>query len=65
MTRSRTERLVRAVHEILDVESDPIGVGAWWVQENGRLGAKPIDLLGTDCDYEVVYAALSVIEPVG
>jgi hypothetical protein len=63
----KTREIVRQVNELLDVEHDPIGVGAWWVLPNGRLpgGARPIELLGTDDKYSVLRAAHAVIEPIG
>ena len=60
-----TRFVVIVVHRVLDVNRDPVGVGAWWVQQNGRLGARPIDLLGTDRELDVVLAAIGVRSPGG
>ncbi len=56
---------VRAVNERLEAKSDPWGVASWWVSRHGRLGARPVDLVGTDRAGDLATAADAVIELVG
>jgi hypothetical protein len=56
---------VRSVNELLGAADDPRGVACWWVSSNARLGARPLDLIGTDRADHLVEAASAVIEPVG
>jgi len=56
---------VREVNEVLDAAGDPWGVASWWVSVNGRLGARPMDVVGTDQASAVVAAARAAVEPVG
>jgi len=64
VTRREIYPEVRRVNEMLDAASDPWGVASWWVSENARLGARPVELVGAD-DEALVHAAEAVIEPLG
>ena len=56
---------VRAVNERLEAASDPWGVASWWVSRHARLGARPVDLVGTDRADDLATVAEAVIEPIG
>ena len=56
---------VRAVNERLEAASDPWGVASWWVSRHDRLGARPLDLVGTDRADDLATVAEAVIEPIG
>lgn len=56
---------VRRVNEILDAASDPWGVASWWISVNGRLDARPLDVVGSGAGEAVVRAAEAVLEPLG
>ncbi len=56
---------VREVNRLLEASADPWGVASWWVTMNGRLGSKPMDLVGTTQAQALVEAAKAVIEPLG
>jgi hypothetical protein len=56
---------VRSVNELLGAHNDPWGVASWWSALNDRLGARPVDLVGTDRGSEVVRAVQALLEPVG
>ena len=56
---------VRAVNEGLGAASDPWGVASWWVSRHDRLGARPVDLVGSDRADDLVTVAGAVVEPVG
>jgi hypothetical protein len=50
-------RLVIPVNEYLGADGDPWGAAAWWLTGNSWLSARPADLLGTDREPEIRYAA--------
>lgn len=56
---------VRAVNERLDAAGDPWGVASWWFSRHDRLGARPVELVGTDRAEDLVTVAGAVTEPVG
>lgn len=56
---------VRAVNERLEAAGDPWGVASWWISLHARLGARPVDLVGTDRADELIAVAEAVVEPVG
>ena len=56
---------VRAVNERLEAASDPWGVASWWVSRHDGLGARPVDLVGSDRADDLVTAAEALTEPVG
>ena len=56
---------VRAVNERLSAASDPWGVASWWISRHARLGARPVDLVGTGRADDLVTVAEAVVEPVG
>ena len=56
---------VQRANEILDARDDPWGVASWWISRNARLGAKPMELIGTNRSEDIVRAAEAVVEPVG
>ena len=56
---------VRAVNERLSAASDPWGVASWWISRHARLGARPVDLVGTGRADDLVTVAEVVVEPVG
>ena len=56
---------VRAVNERLEAASDPWGVASWWISRHARLGARPVDLVGTDRADDLATVAEAVIEPIG
>ena len=56
---------VRAVNERLEAASDPWGVASWWVSRHARLGARPVDLVGSDRADDLATVAEAVIEPIG
>lgn len=55
----------RKVNQLLDAASDPWGVASWWVSVNGRLDARPMDLLGTPDAGSIVHAAAAMRQPLG
>ena len=56
---------VRAVNQRLSAASDPWGVASWWISRHARLGARPVDLVGTGRADDLVAVAEAIIEPVG
>ena len=56
---------VRAVNDRLDAARDPWGVASWWISRHARLGARPVDLVGTERTDELVAVADAVAEPIG
>ena len=46
--RSDVYEVVRSVNETLDAVGDPWGVASWWFSSHAGLGARPVDLVGTD-----------------
>ena len=56
---------VRRVNELLVAADDPWGAASWWISSNARLGTKPVDLIGTDRENDLISAAGSVAELVG
>lgn len=56
---------VRAVNERLAAEKDPWGVASWWGSRHARLGARPLDLVGTSRADDLVAVTEAVVEPVG
>jgi len=56
---------VRQANELLRAASDPWGVASWWIAANDRLGAPPLELVGTSRASEIERAAQAVLEPVG
>ena len=57
--------VVRAVNEQLAAADDPWGVASWWISANDRLGTRPIDLVGSDREHDLVASARALTEPVG
>jgi hypothetical protein len=55
--RSTVSSVAEETNAILASWRDPWGAGSWWVRLNGRLGAIPLDLLGTDREREIPPAA--------
>jgi hypothetical protein len=53
------------VNELLDAAADPWGVASWWISLHGRLGSRPMDLVGTAEASTVVRAAEAALEPLG
>ena len=53
------------VNELIDAAGDPWGVASWWMAENARMAARPVDCVGTERAQEVVEAAGALVEPVG
>lgn len=56
---------VRAVNERLEAGSDPWGVVSWWTSRHARLGARPVELVGTNRTDNLIAVAETVIELVG
>ena len=56
---------VRAVNERLEAASDPWGVASWWISRHARLGARPVDLVGTDRADDLATVAEAAVEPIG
>lgn len=56
---------VRAVNERLEAAGDPWGVASWWISRHARLGARPVELVGTERADELARVAEAAIEPVG
>lgn len=56
---------VQEVNRLLGAAADPWGVASWWVSVNGRLGARPLDLVGTEQSSGLVEAAKSAVELLG
>lgn len=56
---------VCSINETLSAADDPWGVASWWLSPNDRLGAKPVDLVGTARADELVQAARAVTSPLG
>lgn len=53
------------VNELIDAAGDPWGVASWWMAENARLSARPVDCVGTERALDLVQAAGALVEPVG
>ena len=53
------------VNELIDAAGDPWGVASWWMAENARLSARPVDCVGSERGQDVVDAADALVEPVG
>lgn len=56
---------VRSVNEQLLAVDDPWGVASWWMSRHSRLGARPVDLVGTDRGNDLVALAGAAVEPLG
>ncbi len=56
---------VEEVNQLLDAAADPWGVASWWVSVNGRLDARPMDLVGAPQAAAVLRAARALVEPLG
>jgi hypothetical protein len=57
---------VAAVNQALDAVGDPWGVASWWISPNGRLADdRPMDLVGTERNHEIVSAADALLQPIG
>ena len=56
---------VRAVNERLEAAGDPWGVASWWVSRHARLGARPVELVGTERAKDLARVAEAAIELVG
>jgi hypothetical protein len=56
---------VRNVNELLRTADDPWGAASWWVSLHARLGARPVDIVGTSRIDELVEAAKAVLDPIG
>ncbi|MFI7599075.1 hypothetical protein [Actinoplanes sp. NPDC049681] len=55
---ARLRPTVAAINLALGAANDPWGVASWWVSRNPRLaGAKPMDLLGTDSENDLLTLA--------
>lgn len=63
--KRRVIPVVAEVNRLLDAAGDPWGVASWWVSENARLGARPMDLVTTQRAEDVRAAAEAVTEPLG
>jgi hypothetical protein len=50
-------QLIVPVNDHIDADRDPWGAAAWWLTGNRWLSARPADLLGTEREPEVLYAA--------
>jgi hypothetical protein len=53
----RQYEMVARLREQLDADEDPAGAAAWWLTPNPWLSARPADLLGTEREPEIAYAA--------
>jgi hypothetical protein len=49
---------------MLDATHDCWGVASWWIEINDRIGARPVDLIGSEPD-GLEMAARALLEPVG
>jgi hypothetical protein len=56
---------VAEVNRLLGATEDPWGTASWWVSENARLEARPLELVGTEKAARLVAAAEAVIEEIG
>ena len=56
---------VAEVNRLLGATEDPWGTASWWVSENSRLQARPLELVGTEKAARLVAAAEAVIEEIG
>ena len=56
---------VRAVNERLEAAGDPWGVASWWISRHARLGARPVELVGTERANDLARVAEAAIELVG
>ena len=56
---------VRLVNKQLVAVDDPWGVASWWMSRHSRLGARPVDLVGTDRGNTLVAIARAAVEPLG
>jgi hypothetical protein len=63
--RRRVFPEVRSVNELLGAADDAWGVASWWVSRHARLGARPVDLVGSSRADDLIEAAKAVVEPVG
>lgn len=64
-TRQEIYPEVEKINRLLDAANDPWGVASWWLAANGRLGTRPVDLVGTERAAELVPAARALLEPLG
>src|SRR6185437_13446444 len=53
----RQHKLVATLSELLSADIDPAGAAAWWLTPNPWLDARPADLIGTERESEIRYAA--------
>lgn len=65
VTRQEIYPQVMEVNRLLDAAADPWGVASWWVSVNGRLDARPLDLVDSPDAAAVLQAARAVVEPLG
>ena len=56
---------VKTLNRRLDALGDPWGVASWWVGHHDRLGARPMDLVGTVRRDELREVADALVEPIG
>ena len=56
---------VRTVNELLGAAGDPWGVASWWISTHARLGARPLELVGTDRSDDLLAVAGAATELVG
>lgn len=56
---------VAEVNRLLGAEDDPWGAASWWVSENARLEARPLELVGGEEAKNLIAAAEAVIEEIG
>ncbi|MDE2744700.1 MAG: hypothetical protein OXI41_01770 [Chloroflexota bacterium] len=56
---------VEELNRRLDALGDPWGVASWWVGHHDRLGARPMDLVGTARSYQLPEVADALFEPIG
>jgi hypothetical protein len=52
--------VVRAINELLDAATDPVGTADWWLSRNGWLDAQPSLLIGAVADDVLVQAARAI-----
>jgi hypothetical protein len=53
----RQYEIVAGLRQQLGADDDPTGAAAWWLTPNPWLSARPAELLGTEREPEVAYAA--------
>ena len=58
--RVRAAEIAREVNELLDINSDPLGVLRWWNSPNRWLLGSPWEILFTRLQEEVLEAAKNV-----